>query len=149
MTQKQLNVYIWWFCFYQLIEWQIQTTADIWNKTIILLWQTHADISCWVWANQNRHLKPKHDLPLNLTKWSLLFIHTLMAEAAMQGANCLSAAIWVQYFAQGHFNIQLGEWGIQTRDLPVTRRPASWATAATCLVADKKQSESEDYREPV
>ena len=39
----------------------------------------------------------------------------------MQGANCSSG---VQYLAQTHFDMQVGGAGIQTGELPITRRPA-------------------------
>lgn len=40
-------------------------------------------------------------------------IHTLLAEAAMQ--------FGVQYLAQGHFNLLMGELGIRTSDLTSAR----------------------------
>ena len=52
-------------------------------------------------------------------------IHTLMTEAAMQGASCSSGAIWggvscSRTLAQH----ATGGVGIRNGDLPITRRPA-------------------------
>ena len=55
-------------------------------------------------------------------------IHTLMAKAAMQGANCSWGAIW------GSRTLQHGRARIQTSDPPITRRPA--------LLTEIQQSES-------
>ena len=46
-----------------------------------------------------------------------------MENAAVQGASCSSGA-GVLYFAQRHLDMQLGEPGIQTNNLPIIRRPA-------------------------
>ena len=54
--------------------------------------------------------------------YNICHICTLMAQAAMQGAH--QEQFGVQYFAQGHFDIQLGGTGIRTSDLPITRPPA-------------------------
>ena len=51
----------------------------------------------------------------------LTHIYTLMAEAAMKGANCSSGAFGVQYLAQGHFDLQLGGARILTINLHITR----------------------------
>ena len=56
-------------------------------------------------------------------------IHTLMAEAAMQGANCSSGAI------VGSVSCLKSHWhaagwpGILTSNLPIPTRSTSWATA--------------------
>ena len=53
-----------------------------------------------------------------------------MAEAAMQGANCSSGAIWGFIILwKVHFYMQLRGARFRTRNLPITRRSTSRATA--------------------
>ena len=54
-------------------------------------------------------------------------IHTLMAETAMQGANCTSGAIWFSIVLKDtstHSSVQSGGAGIQTSNVPITGWPA-------------------------
>ena len=56
-------------------------------------------------------------------------IHTLKSEAAMQGAYCISGAIWGSVSCSGHFDMQPssaqhGGTRNQTSNLPITRQTA-------------------------
>ena len=61
---------------------------------------------CWTAQSTLQHLP---HLPIHT------HIHALMATAHQE-------QFWVQYLAQGHFNMQLGGAGILTSDLPISRR---------------------------